>query len=208
MAFAWMTEQYLFRLNQVPEKNYVTFLDLIGARLESARPAKGDVTFTLAAAPTPERRIVVPAWTEVATERTEADDLVLDVFDQQQPFGAVERELAAAAAAVDHLLDLVAQRVLVERFGGDALRLELLDHQLAGHRLDRLVAVAHPLRRRLGDRRAAPCFGAIAAQRSRRQRDHALRSIDRRMVRRTLSKPAIRFFAGIVMLQARRSVWT
>jgi predicted phage baseplate assembly protein len=79
--FAWMTEQYLFRLNQVPEKNYVTFLDLIGARLESARPAKGDVTFTLAAAPTPERRIVVPAWTEVATERTEADEAVVFTTD-------------------------------------------------------------------------------------------------------------------------------
>ena len=31
--FAWLTEQYLFRLNQVPDKNFITFLDLIGVRL-------------------------------------------------------------------------------------------------------------------------------------------------------------------------------
>src|SRR5262249_38037633 len=35
--FAWMTEQYLFRLNQVPDRNFVTFLDLIGVRLQPAR---------------------------------------------------------------------------------------------------------------------------------------------------------------------------
>src|SRR5918912_4601241 len=60
--FAWMTEQYLFRLNQVPDKNFVTFLDLIGVRLHPATPAKGDVTFTLSAPPAPQRRVVIPAW--------------------------------------------------------------------------------------------------------------------------------------------------
>ena len=34
--FAWLTEQYLFRLNQVPDKNFITFLDLIGVRLHLA----------------------------------------------------------------------------------------------------------------------------------------------------------------------------
>ena len=58
--FAWLTEQYLFRLNQVPDKNFITFLDLIGVRLQPAQPAKGDVTFTLSAAPTPERRAIIP----------------------------------------------------------------------------------------------------------------------------------------------------
>ena len=41
--FAWLTEQYLFRLNQVPDKNFITFLDLIGVRLQPAQPA-GAVT--------------------------------------------------------------------------------------------------------------------------------------------------------------------
>src|SRR5450759_4094365 len=64
--FAWMTEQYLFRLNQVPDKNLVAFLDLIGVRLRPAQPARGDVTFALSAAAATSRRSQIPAWTEVA----------------------------------------------------------------------------------------------------------------------------------------------
>jgi predicted phage baseplate assembly protein len=81
--FAWMTEQYLFRLNQVPDKNYITFLNLIGMQLEPATPAKGDVTFTLAAAATPERHITIPAGTEVATERTEAQEAIVFTTDRE-----------------------------------------------------------------------------------------------------------------------------
>src|SRR5947208_13425841 len=32
-TFAWMTDQVLYRLNRVPERNYVKFLELIGVRL-------------------------------------------------------------------------------------------------------------------------------------------------------------------------------
>ena len=80
--FAWLTEQYLFRLNQVPDKNFITFLDLIGVRLQPAQPAKGDVTFTLSAAPTPERRAIIPMWTEVATERTETEEAIVFTTDR------------------------------------------------------------------------------------------------------------------------------
>ena len=31
--FAWMMDMLLYRLNRVPDKNFVTFLDLIGVRL-------------------------------------------------------------------------------------------------------------------------------------------------------------------------------
>ena len=31
-TFAWMTDQVLYRLNRVPERNYVKFLELIGDR--------------------------------------------------------------------------------------------------------------------------------------------------------------------------------
>src|SRR5512142_33379 len=81
--FAWMTEQYLYRLNQVPDKNFVAFLNLIGARLAPAQPAKGDVTFTLSAPPMPERRAIIPAWTEVATERTETEEAVVCTTDNE-----------------------------------------------------------------------------------------------------------------------------
>jgi predicted phage baseplate assembly protein len=82
--FAWMTEQYIFRLNQVPDKNMLTFLNLIGAKLEPARPARGDVTFTLSAPPTPDRRIILPARTQVATVRTETEEAVVFTTDQEE----------------------------------------------------------------------------------------------------------------------------
>ena len=45
--FAWMTEMLLFRLNRVPELNYVKFLQLLGIELEPAQPAATELTFTL-----------------------------------------------------------------------------------------------------------------------------------------------------------------
>ena len=81
--FAWMTEQFIFRLNQVPDKNLLTFLNLIGAKLEPAQPARGDVSFTLSAPPLPDRRIIIPIHTEVATVRTETEEAVVFTTDQE-----------------------------------------------------------------------------------------------------------------------------
>ena len=46
--FAWMTDMQLFRLNQVPELNYIKFLELLGIELKPALPARAELTFTLA----------------------------------------------------------------------------------------------------------------------------------------------------------------
>src|SRR5215207_9280855 len=67
--FAWMTDMLLYRVNQVPDKMYVKFLELIGVRLEPPRAARAPVTFYLSAAqPT---AVTIPEDTEVATVRTE-----------------------------------------------------------------------------------------------------------------------------------------
>jgi predicted phage baseplate assembly protein len=66
--FAWMTESMLYRLNQVPEKTHITFLDMVGVRLLPAQAAVADLTFRLSAPqPTPIR---IPRGTDVATIRT------------------------------------------------------------------------------------------------------------------------------------------
>lgn len=44
--FAWLTELTLFRLNQVPDKNYRKFLELVGITLNQPQPARADLTFT------------------------------------------------------------------------------------------------------------------------------------------------------------------
>jgi predicted phage baseplate assembly protein len=68
--FAWMTDISIYRLNRVPEKNHIAFLNLIGMRRNPARPASADVIFRLTAAQ-PED-LTIPAGTEIATEQTDA----------------------------------------------------------------------------------------------------------------------------------------
>jgi len=67
-VFAWMTDQLLYRLNRVPDRNYVKFLELIGVRLFPPTAARAPVTFWLSA-PQPEN-VTIPTGTEVATVRT------------------------------------------------------------------------------------------------------------------------------------------
>ncbi len=67
--FAWMTDILLYRLNKVPERDYLKFLELIGARPLAAVPASAELTFWLTV-PQAETK-VIPRGTEVATRETE-----------------------------------------------------------------------------------------------------------------------------------------
>jgi hypothetical protein len=44
--FAWLTEMMLYQMNQVPERNYIKFLQLIGLELRPAQPAQVHLTFS------------------------------------------------------------------------------------------------------------------------------------------------------------------
>jgi predicted phage baseplate assembly protein len=67
-AFAFMTDQLLYRLNRVPDRLYVKFLELIGIRLFPATAARTGLTFWLSAPAT--SVLVVPAGTKAATLRS------------------------------------------------------------------------------------------------------------------------------------------
>ncbi len=67
--FAWLTDQMLLRFNQVPRKNYVAFLELLGIRLQPPAPAHTELTFYLSTN-LPET-YTIPTGLEVATVRTE-----------------------------------------------------------------------------------------------------------------------------------------
>src|SRR5262249_57673343 len=43
---AWMTDIILYRLNRVPEKNYVAFLNLLGIKLRPPQAARALLTFS------------------------------------------------------------------------------------------------------------------------------------------------------------------
>ena len=45
--FAWMMEMAIYRLNRVPEKNYLAFLELMGVSLQPPQPARALLTFKL-----------------------------------------------------------------------------------------------------------------------------------------------------------------
>jgi predicted phage baseplate assembly protein len=69
--FAWMTEMLVYRLNRVPEKNYIQFMELLGIQLQPATSAQTELTFRLSAplplGPEDRTTTVVPPGTEVAT---------------------------------------------------------------------------------------------------------------------------------------------
>jgi predicted phage baseplate assembly protein len=73
-TFAYMTDQLLYRLNRVPDRVYVKFLELIGVRLFPPTAARVAVTFWLSA-PLPED-VVVPGGAEVATPRASGAEVV------------------------------------------------------------------------------------------------------------------------------------
>ena len=103
-AFAHMTDQLLYRLNRVPEKSYLAFLDLLGITLHPPAPARTDVTFWLSAPqPAPVR---VRVDTEVATVRTETEEAL--VF-------ATTADLAIVPSGLEHLLVQAAQGHPVDR---------------------------------------------------------------------------------------------
>jgi len=73
--FAWMSEMVLYRVNQVPDKLYTHFLNLVGVEPFPASEAHTDLTFSLS---TPARQVItVPAGTEVATDAREGAEPVV-----------------------------------------------------------------------------------------------------------------------------------
>lgn len=79
--FGWLADQMMMRFNQVPRRNYVAFLELLGVQLQPPAPARSAVTFYLSGSLSDP--YCIPASVEVATERTEAEDAV--VFSTDKP---------------------------------------------------------------------------------------------------------------------------
>src|SRR5688572_18648259 len=69
--FAWMTEMMVYRLNKVPDKNYVKFLEMVGVELLPAASAEAELIFRLSApfplSPDNTNPALVPSGLEVAT---------------------------------------------------------------------------------------------------------------------------------------------
>ncbi len=86
---AWMTELVLYRLNRVPEKNYLAFLNMIGIRLRSPQPARALITFDLVEGA---EKQVIKEGTQIATAQAADEDTI--IFETQ-------KELVVVGAPLD-----------------------------------------------------------------------------------------------------------
>jgi predicted phage baseplate assembly protein len=96
-TFAHMTDQLLFRLNQVPDRMYITFLNLIGLRMLPPTPARAPVTFWLSS---PARAtLTIAAGTRVGTLRTATAESI--VFTTREELAIVPCTLAKVRTPFD-----------------------------------------------------------------------------------------------------------
>lgn len=85
--FAWMTELLTYRLNRVPEKNYIRFLNLLGVQLQPPSSARTELTFWLSVplplSPEDTTVPVIPQGTQVTTRRTEGEEEIIFTTDER-----------------------------------------------------------------------------------------------------------------------------
>jgi hypothetical protein len=92
--FAHLAELVITRLNKAPEKNFLAFLDLLGAALLPPQPAQAPLMFVLAARSDVDS-VVVPAGTQVAA---------LPAAGEEEPvIFETERELVLTSAQLTSL---------------------------------------------------------------------------------------------------------
>lgn len=116
-TFAFMVDQLLFRVNRVPDRLYLKFLEMIGLRLLPPVPARAPLTFWLSAPTT--NPVVVESGTRAGTPRAENEEPIR--------FATVEK-VVIVPCSVAHVLT----RPAAWRARGPHRRLE------AGHRVRRV----------------------------------------------------------------------
>lgn len=85
--FAFMTEMLVYRLNRVPEKNYLKFLEMVGMHPHSASSARSEITFYLSVPfplnPGDDLHAVIPQGLEVTTRPSEEEQEVAFTIDER-----------------------------------------------------------------------------------------------------------------------------
>jgi predicted phage baseplate assembly protein len=86
--FAWLQEMILYRLNKVPEKNYVKFLQMVGISLNLPVPASADLTFTLTSKDLT-NSVLIPQGTRVAlSDAVNGTPVIFETTDNLYAVGA------------------------------------------------------------------------------------------------------------------------
>ena len=94
-VFAWLTEMLAYRMNRVPELNYIKFLQLIGIELNPAEPAQAEVTMPVRSS-FADPYVIVPERTQVTAQA--ADGGAPITFETDRALIALRAQLAAVLA--------------------------------------------------------------------------------------------------------------
>ena len=107
--FAWLTDQMLLRFNQVPRKNYVAFLELLGIRLQPPASARTNLTFYLSC-DLPET-YTIPQGIEVSTVRTETTEAITFSTDSPLVIARPRLQHFLTALTVEEMPQSLRERV-------------------------------------------------------------------------------------------------
>ena len=88
--FAWMTEMTLYRLNKVPEKTYLSLLELMGLSLVAPQSARAIVRFSIVDGY--RKAVTIPRGTQVAAITGNNDSCV---FETERDLSVNENQLAS-----------------------------------------------------------------------------------------------------------------
>jgi predicted phage baseplate assembly protein len=85
--FAWMTEILVYRLNQVPDLNYIKFMQLVGIELKAAQPARAELTFSTSRPDV--STVIVPLGTQVSATGDSGQTLIFELDEALVAIGAL-----------------------------------------------------------------------------------------------------------------------
>jgi predicted phage baseplate assembly protein len=109
--FAWLADMIIYRLNRVPEKNYVKFLELIGIQPTPPAPAQAELTFTLSSKDLPDA-ILIPQGTQVSlADQVDGGPVI---FETDENLYAVGAELKAVQSFDSAQFQLLTEAKRVE----------------------------------------------------------------------------------------------
>jgi len=94
-VFAWLSEMLTYRMNQVPQLNYIKFLQLIGIELNPAEPAQAEITFPVQGT-FDQPYTLVPLGTQISAEAPDGGAPV--IFETQKAITALAAQLASLQA--------------------------------------------------------------------------------------------------------------
>ena len=102
-TFAFMVDQLVYRLNRVPDRNYIKFLDLVGIRLFPPTAASTDVTFWLSAPL--DTNVQVPIGAQASTGQATGQEAVTFSTVEQRDIVPCQLETIGSSVADGPLRD-------------------------------------------------------------------------------------------------------